>query len=367
MRSDVLIYFIANIFINSILAFVISALMVEFFVFMFRLEKYKAYRTIHFLRLLPFIKIIYDVLFNFKVSSWAIANGVDIINRNPGSIMFNLGAIYLKPFIPVYYYFDFSIYRSYTFSLGDIITQNIGFTWTFYIVLFISMISITMVVYNLIRLFYSNVAIKLIISDSIVNTRKIYNAELKQKLINRNIKVFISKEEGFTPFSYGVLFPKIIIPSGFIADLTQEEFEALISHEVEHLGWWDTISNFVIIIISSFFWFIPFMRSYIKRVQLAKELACDKSCLKYYYSTLTLAELLQKAVYYVRSAGFTTVTPLFTFCSTLVVRVKSLMDLSAIDSGKANNAFRRAIGTLVVLVISLFVSLFVLNSRLGIM
>ena len=228
MPGQILIYYLANIFFNSIIAFGLSVLVVEFFIMVLTLNKKKMFRTIYFLRMLPFIKIIYDVIFHFNTASWAIANGIDIINRLPNSMALDMGAGYLQPFIPLFYYFDFSIYKNYTVSLADIITQHIGFNYTLGIVLALMTGSLFLILYNFIKMVYSFITTKILLSGSKLSKRVISNELLNKRLLRRKTEVFISPEKGFSPFSFGFIHPKIVIPANFNKKLTAREYEVLI-------------------------------------------------------------------------------------------------------------------------------------------
>ncbi len=367
MPNEVLIYFLANIFLNSILAFSISVLTVEFFIFILRLNRKKMFKTIYFLRMLPFIKIIYDVIFNFKISSWAVANGIDIINRIPNSMTMHIGAGLIKPFIPIFYYLDFSIYHMYTVSLADMFTQYIGFDYTFFLVLILLTVSLSMVLYYGIRQIYSYITIKIMANSSHPSNRLINNDILLKQLKRKNVEILVSPAKGFSPFSFGIIHPEIIIPSEFYKKLTDDEYEALLTHEIGHIGWWNTITSILLLFMKSFFWFIPFIHFYIKKINLIKELACDVNCMKYYCNTLTVAELLKKAAYYVQKPLFSTASPLFTASSPLLLRVKTLLDLSMFKPGENSKDFLfKTISSIVILIISFLISFFVLNSRFGI-
>ncbi len=134
MINPVAVYYAANIYLNAVISFFVSVLFVELFIFAFRLKKQQKFRFIYFLRMIPFIKILYDIFFQYDLSRWAIAYGIDIVNRLPFSLSAYVGAIFYKPFIPAYSYLELSIYNLFTVSFADLITQNAGFTITFIMV-----------------------------------------------------------------------------------------------------------------------------------------------------------------------------------------------------------------------------------------
>ena len=129
MIDTVLLYLIANLYINSIFGFILALLLVESFLFLFRI---KAQRIVFFLRMLPFFKIIVDILFNYNTPMWAIANGVDIVNRLPFSMNIFISAS-LNQLIP-FFSIKLFIYRFFSVSITDLLTQNAGPQITFYLV-----------------------------------------------------------------------------------------------------------------------------------------------------------------------------------------------------------------------------------------
>lgn len=367
MPGQILIYYLANIFFNSIIAFGLSVLVVEFFIMVLTLNKKKMFRTIYFLRMLPFIKIIYDVIFHFNTASWAIANGIDIINRLPNSMALDMGAGYLQPFIPLFYYFDFSIYKNYTVSLADIITQHIGFNYTLGIVLALMTGSLFLILYNFIKMVYSFITTKILLSGSKLSKRVISNELLNKRLLRRKTEVFISPEKGFSPFSFGFIHPKIVIPANFNKKLTAREYEVLIIHEIGHIGLWSILSRYFVLLMKSFFWFIPFIHYYAAKINLTMELSCDNNCSHFNCNSLTLAELLKKAAYYVKSPKLSSATALYSEFSPLLLRVRSLLDISIMNRNKgAGSLLIKTGSSIVVLALSFLIAFFILNSRLGI-
>ncbi len=303
MPGEILVFFIANIFFNSIIAFGISALTVELFIFIIRMNKRKMFKTMYYMRMLPFIKIIYDVIFNFNTSTWAVGNGIDIINRVPNSMMLHMGAGLIKPFIPLFYWFDISIYKQYTVSITDLITQSIGFYYTLIIVVSILTVSLFFILFNSIKLIYSMLTTKILFSGSHLSRRVINNNELAKKIKRMNIEIRVSPEEGFSPFSYGTINPRIIIPENFYKKLNPKEFEALIIHEMGHIGWWNSITQLLMLFMKSFFWFIPFIHSYVQNINTTRELACDKSCIDYNCNSVILCGSFKKSRFLCKVPG----------------------------------------------------------------
>lgn len=122
--------------------------------------------------------------------------------------------------------------------------------------------------------------------------RKITHPKLKKTLKEANALVMISKEVRI-PFAADNRY--IIIPELLSEDLSQEEFEAVVSHELEHLRWKDPQLKVMSSIICAFFWWIP-TKWWIKRLESDQEQASDFSVHRYDVDPCALASALMKAV-----------------------------------------------------------------------
>lgn len=87
-----------------------------------------------------------------------------------------------------------------------------------------------------------------------------------------------------------IFFPKMLAES-----LTQEEFEAVVAHELEHHRWNDTILRALCYGTAALFWWVP-MRSWLRKLEQEQEFACDASVYKYGLDGLVLASALQKTI-----------------------------------------------------------------------
>ncbi len=366
MPGEILIYYLANIVFNSIIAFGISALMVEFFILILGFNRKKMFKTVYFFRMLPFLKIIYDIIFNFNTASWAVARGIDIVNRLPQSMTLHMGAGPTYYYIPTFYMY-ISIYNNYMVTLTDIFTQHIGFKYTLMIVLSLLTVSLFLLIISVIKTAYSIITTKIILAGSQLSKRVITNTQLIKRLESKKIKIWISAEKGFSPFSYGIMNPKIIIPANFYKKLTDEEYEALIVHEIGHIGWLNALTQHLVILMKSFFWFIPFIHQYVKKINLTRELTCDNNCVNYDCNSITLAELLKKAAFYIKTPQFSLMSCLYTESSPLLLRIKALLDISLM--GRVRNrksVFLKTASGFLILILSFLISFFILYSHLDI-
>src|SRR5208283_3974043 len=97
MINHLMIDYIANLYINAAVSFLTAVIIIESFIFLFRLKYLKMYRLMSVMRVIPFIKILYDIFTHYNLSRWALAYGINIINTFPYSKYVHLGAKFYKP------------------------------------------------------------------------------------------------------------------------------------------------------------------------------------------------------------------------------------------------------------------------------
>jgi len=97
-----------------------------------------------------------------------------------------------------------------------------------------------------------------------------------------------------TPVTFGFLKPVILMPVALINQLTMEEAETLIVHELTHIKSNDYLLNFILIISDTIFFFNPFIKIIVGHIKLEREKNCDIQVLNFKYSTLVYAETLLK-------------------------------------------------------------------------
>jgi ABC-type Fe3+-siderophore transport system permease subunit len=120
--------------------------------------------------------------------------------------------------------------------------------------------------------------------------RAIANGQLKEKLQSQKASVLVS-EDIDVPFAAGVRY--ILFPRQLLLKLSQEEFETVVAHELEHLQWKDPILKLISSITCSLFWWIP-TQWWLKRLEADQEKASDLGIHKYGMDTLPLASAFVK-------------------------------------------------------------------------
>lgn len=98
-----------------------------------------------------------------------------------------------------------------------------------------------------------------------------------------------------TPVTFGFFKPVILMPVALLNQLTIEEAETLIVHELTHIKNNDYLLNFILIVSDTVFFFNPFIKIIAGLIKLEREKNCDVQVLHFKYSPLTYAETLLKA------------------------------------------------------------------------
>lgn len=118
------------------------------------------------------------------------------------------------------------------------------------------------------------------------------NAKLRERLIKNRTKIMFSDEVTIPFAGWGNV---IIMPESMAKVMTQEEFETVIAHELEHLCWHDNLVRLVYHLIAAIHWWVP-MSNWYGRVEHDQEIACDSSIFRYEFNEISLATALQKSL-----------------------------------------------------------------------
>lgn len=93
--------------------------------------------------------------------------------------------------------------------------------------------------------------------------------------VRRNIGLRISKNN-LEPRLYGLLRPTIVMPETLSHRLAEEEFDAVLLHELAHVHRWDNLTRAFVHVMSCIFWFFPMLLWLERRIDMECELACDE-------------------------------------------------------------------------------------------
>jgi bla regulator protein blaR1 len=99
------------------------------------------------------------------------------------------------------------------------------------------------------------------------------------------------------PVTFGFLKPVIILPVALINQLTMQQAETLILHELTHIKANDYLLNWFLIVTENIFFFNPFILTLCKKIRLEREKYCDSNVIAFEYAPLLYAETLLKSQY----------------------------------------------------------------------
>ncbi len=112
--------------------------------------------------------------------------------------------------------------------------------------------------------------------------------------IKRKVQLWLSHHIG-TPLTFGFFKPVIVLPVALVNQLSLQQAETLILHELEHIRSNDFILNWFLIAAETIFFFNPFVMALCKKIKLEREKNCDIRVTAFDYPPLLYAETLLKA------------------------------------------------------------------------
>lgn len=112
-----------------------------------------------------------------------------------------------------------------------------------------------------------------------------------QLAIGKNVFVYLSQLVT-SPATVGYLKPIILLPLAALSNLSTRQVEAILLHELSHIKRYDYLVNFLISIISTFLYFNPFVKQFIKTIDEERENCCDELVLQFGYDKVGYASAL---------------------------------------------------------------------------
>lgn len=100
--------------------------------------------------------------------------------------------------------------------------------------------------------------------------------------IKKTVRVWLSGIVT-SPVTIGYFKPVILIPIAAINQLTPQQLEAVLLHELAHIRRYDYLLNLVIRFIQSILYFNPFVKSLVKTVEREREKSCDEMVIQFQY------------------------------------------------------------------------------------
>lgn len=112
--------------------------------------------------------------------------------------------------------------------------------------------------------------------------------------IKRKVTLWLSQTIN-TPVTFGFLKPIILIPVSLLNNISIQQAETLILHELTHIRTHDYLLNWFLIFAENIFFFNPFVTSLCKYIRLEREKNCDMNVMAFEYSPVLYAETLLQA------------------------------------------------------------------------
>lgn len=286
---------IFNIFVNSLLAFFTAFLLIELLIKAFRIKnpRHKA-----FLKMIPVIKLPLDLVF-MSFSTWAIAKHIYPWECAEGTRSLIISIGYLRKiseliYLPFSLKIGFLVPDGLSFSVADVL----GYLMGNFSLQLISMIlaSVTIIKWFSKPFYWSQAhrQKKLLIKKTLPSHRPIENKKLKVALAKRNVSIRFHEKITGSPFILNTINPTIIFPKKLLKGLDQNQFEAVLAHELEHANKKDPLTRSLLSIIRTIFWWIP-INKIIKSIKENQELACDNYASSFQKPTSLASALLRVA------------------------------------------------------------------------
>lgn len=281
-------FFLISILLSALIAFSTVALIVEAsLILLQRNAKFNNGRTRSFLRCLPFVSLAVDLL------SKTFSIGYIFNPLNCQSCIQKLVLSVFFPELKTYLYTnEISLLR----HLGE------GISHTIFEGITIGLVALTLffVFRKVAEAIFVSKMLRSTIRNGSLCSRSIHNASLNQALQKKGIKILVSNEIIIPAATYSNV---ILIPAAVHDHFSQEEFEAVLAHELEHILWKDPLIRFFSQLISVIFWWLP-TYEFRKKLEFEQEIACDQSIVRYGIQEHFLASALLKVTTHAREKKF---------------------------------------------------------------
>jgi bla regulator protein BlaR1 len=152
--------------------------------------------------------------------------------------------------------------------------------------------------------------------------------------IGKKVKLYIS-EIVTSPLTVGYLKPVILLPVAALNNLSTQQVEAVLLHELSHIRRYDYLVNLVVSVIHTILYFNPFVRLFLKNIEAERENCCDELVLQFGYDRVGYASallLLEKA-----SARHQVLTLAATGKQYLLTRIEKIIGMEKKNKGMKMN------------------------------
>jgi beta-lactamase regulating signal transducer with metallopeptidase domain len=181
-------------------------------------------------------------------------------------------------------------------TMNNILSANIIYTATPWLFSFYLLV----INYKIIRALYEWICFKKQFHNGLqkpsIDLKLFTAAKAYHFGIKRKVQLWFSNTIS-VPVTFGFLKPIIVLPVALINQLTLQQAETLILHELTHIKANDYLLNWFLIIAENIFFFNPFILTLCKKIRLEREKYCDNNVIAFKYAPLLYAETLLKAQY----------------------------------------------------------------------
>jgi bla regulator protein BlaR1 len=109
--------------------------------------------------------------------------------------------------------------------------------------------------------------------------------------IKRTVQVWLSDLVS-SPVTIGYLKPLILLPAAVISQLSTQQVEAILLHELSHIRRHDYLFNLIINFIKTILYFNPFVRLFVRSIERERENSCDEMVIQFSYRPYDYAAAL---------------------------------------------------------------------------
>lgn len=109
--------------------------------------------------------------------------------------------------------------------------------------------------------------------------------------IRHKVGVYIS-DLVRSPLTVGYLKPIILLPVAALSNLTAQQVEAILLHELSHIRRYDYLVNLMMSLFSTLLYFNPFVKLFMRNIEAERENCCDQLVLQFGYDKLGYASAL---------------------------------------------------------------------------
>ncbi len=267
-------FYLLSLLMSSWLAFITMACAVELTLKVFGIRHYRMRST---LRILPFISLAVDLIFNrFSVSY--LLNPLSC-----ASCIQKLGLEFIFPNLKEHLIEN---------QISLVQYLGAGYHSSLYVSLFYAfmILSMFLVLCRLAQAYFMNNSLNSVIDHAHQTPYRVKNSNLAHELTLKKASIYLSDEIEVPMAAYR---NRIIIPQSAFLDLSEQELEVVIAHELEHLKNKDLFTRVFTQLISTFFWWLPLTR-WLQRIEHEQEMACDQDALKYGFQPESIASALFK-------------------------------------------------------------------------